>query len=50
MEMWGRMQEGMLQMLVPGRKPRSSTDPDEPADADGTEGSDPFSEKLSQRK
>jgi polyhydroxyalkanoate synthesis repressor PhaR len=33
MEMWSRMQEGMLQMLVPARKPRSSPEPDdEPSD------------------
>ncbi len=50
MEMWTRMQEGMLQMLVPARKPRGGTEPDEPADSDGSEGSDPFSDKLSQRK
>ena len=50
MEMWSRMQEGMLQMLVPARKPRSDTESDEPADSDGTEGSDPLSEKFSQRK
>jgi len=50
MEMWSRMQEGMLQMLVPARKPRSGTESDEPADSDGTEGSDPLSEKFSQRK
>jgi hypothetical protein len=37
MEMWNRMQEGMLQMLVPTRKPRGSADADdEPADSDGT--------------
>jgi polyhydroxyalkanoate synthesis repressor PhaR len=36
MEMWSRMQEGMLQMLVPARKPRSSPEADEPADPDGT--------------
>jgi hypothetical protein len=37
MEMWNRMQEGMLQMLVPARKPRSPADPEEePADSDGT--------------
>jgi hypothetical protein len=27
--MWSRMQEGMLQMLVPARKPRSNPEPDE---------------------
>jgi polyhydroxyalkanoate synthesis repressor PhaR len=48
MEMWGRMQEGLLQMLVPPRKPRATPETDEPAD--GTEGSDPLSETLSQRK
>ncbi len=36
MEMWSRMQEGMLQMLVPARKPRSGAESDEPADSDGT--------------
>ncbi len=37
MEMWNRMQEGMLQMLVPARKPRSAAqEADEPADSDGT--------------
>jgi len=35
-EMWNRMQEGMLQMLVPARKPRSPADADEPVDSDGT--------------
>jgi hypothetical protein len=28
--MWSRMQEGMLQMLVPARKPRTDPEPDEP--------------------
>jgi len=32
MEMWSRMQEGMLQMLVPARKPRKDRGPDEPSD------------------
>ena len=37
MEMWNRMQEGTLQMLVPARKPRGTApDADEPADSDGT--------------
>ncbi len=37
MEMWGRMQEGLLQMMVPARKPRSSPEPDDPpAESDGT--------------
>jgi polyhydroxyalkanoate synthesis regulator protein len=37
MEMWNRMQEGMLQMLVPARKPRGAAEPgDEPAESDGT--------------
>ena len=37
MEMWNRMQEGMLQMLVPPRKPRVPGDPDdEPMESDGT--------------
>jgi hypothetical protein len=38
MEMWNRLQEGMLQMLVPARKPRPAAEPEEPADSDGTEG------------
>ncbi len=50
MEMWSRMQEGMLQMLVPARKPQSTAETDESTDPDGTEGSDPLSEKFSQRK
>ena len=29
MEMWNRMQEGMLQMLVPPRKPRAPGEPDD---------------------
>ena len=36
LEMWNRMQEGMLQMMVPARKPRAPTDSDEPVDSDGT--------------
>jgi polyhydroxyalkanoate synthesis regulator protein len=37
MEMWNRMQEGMLQILVPPRKPRAPGDPDdEPMESDGT--------------
>src|SRR5688572_18734073 len=36
-EMWNRMQEGLLQMLVPARKPRSPADSDEPADSTGTD-------------
>jgi len=36
MEMWSRMQEGMLQMLVPARKPRDTPETDEPADTDST--------------
>jgi polyhydroxyalkanoate synthesis repressor PhaR len=36
MEMWSRMQEGMLQMLVPARKPRSGTETDESTGADAT--------------
>ncbi len=31
MEMWSRMQEGMLQMLVPARKPRTEPEPEEPS-------------------
>jgi hypothetical protein len=36
MEMWNRMQEGMLQMLVPARKPREAAEADD--EPDGTEG------------
>ena len=39
MEMWSRMQEGLLQMLVPARKQRSgqgSDEPEEPLESDGT--------------
>ena len=41
MEMWNRMQEGMLQMLVPARKPQAASETeagpdDEPANSDGT--------------
>lgn len=36
MEMWNRMQEGMLAMLVPSRKPRAGADTDGPADSDET--------------
>jgi polyhydroxyalkanoate synthesis repressor PhaR len=36
MEMWSRMQEGMLQMLVPARKPRGAADADEPDEPDGS--------------
>jgi polyhydroxyalkanoate synthesis regulator protein len=36
MEMWGRMQEGLLQMLVPPRKPRATPETDEPAGPEGT--------------
>ncbi|MEX1109686.1 MAG: polyhydroxyalkanoate synthesis repressor PhaR [Dongiaceae bacterium] len=35
MELWNRMQEGMLAMLVAPRKPRSSGDPDGVGDANG---------------
>ena len=35
-EMWNRMQEGMLQMLVTPRKARAGAEPDEPANSDGT--------------
>jgi polyhydroxyalkanoate synthesis repressor PhaR len=35
MEMWNRMQEGMLSMLVPARKPATSAEPEEPGDSDG---------------
>jgi hypothetical protein len=35
MEMWSRMQEGMLQMLVPARKPRGTPETDEPTEPDG---------------
>ena len=34
MEMWNRMQEGMLAMLVPPRKARAPGEPPEPADTD----------------
>ena len=34
MEMWGRMQESMLSMLVPARKPGAAAEPDEPAESD----------------
>jgi polyhydroxyalkanoate synthesis regulator protein len=38
MEMWNRLQEGMLQMLVPPKKPRATpgAEEDEPAESDGT--------------
>ncbi len=36
MEMWGRMQEGLLQMMVPARKPHGSPETEEPAAPDGT--------------
>lgn len=37
MEMWNRMQEGMLQMMVPPHKPRAPGEPDdEPMESDGT--------------
>jgi polyhydroxyalkanoate synthesis repressor PhaR len=36
LEMWNRMQEGMLQMMVPARKPRAAEDSDEPVESDGT--------------
>jgi hypothetical protein len=36
MEMWNRMQEGMLQILVPPRKQHADADSEEPADSDGT--------------
>jgi polyhydroxyalkanoate synthesis repressor PhaR len=36
MEMWNRLQEGMLQMLVPARKTRSAAEPEEPTESDGT--------------
>lgn len=36
LDMWNRMQEGMLQMLVPARKPRDAAPEDgEPVDSDG---------------
>jgi len=34
-EMWSRMQEGMLQMLVPARKPHGGPETEEPAEPDG---------------
>ena len=36
MEMWNRMQEGMLAMLVPARKPRDSAEPGESDATDET--------------
>jgi polyhydroxyalkanoate synthesis repressor PhaR len=36
MEMWNRMQEGMLAMLVPPRKPHTPAEPDGPAESDKT--------------
>ncbi|MGQ0429096.1 MAG: polyhydroxyalkanoate synthesis repressor PhaR [Gammaproteobacteria bacterium] len=36
MEMWNRMQEGMLAMLVPARKPSPPAGPDEPGESGGT--------------
>jgi hypothetical protein len=38
MEMWNRLQEGMLQMLVPPKKPRATPgeEDDAPAESDGT--------------
>jgi hypothetical protein len=36
MEMWSRLQEGMLQMMVPARKPRAPAEAEEAADSDGT--------------
>jgi polyhydroxyalkanoate synthesis repressor PhaR len=36
MEMWTRMQEGMLAMLVPARKPRDSSEPGENGESDET--------------
>jgi polyhydroxyalkanoate synthesis regulator protein len=35
MEMWNRMQEGMLSMLVPARKPAAPAEPDEPGESGG---------------
>jgi polyhydroxyalkanoate synthesis repressor PhaR len=35
MEMWNRMQEGMLSMLVPARKPAAPAEPEEPGESDG---------------
>src|SRR4026209_2458533 len=36
LEMWSRMQEGMLQMMVPARNPRAAEDSDAPVESDGT--------------
>jgi polyhydroxyalkanoate synthesis repressor PhaR len=36
MEMWSRVQEGMLQMLVPARKPRGNAETDDSPDPDDT--------------
>ncbi len=36
LEMWNRMQEGMLAMLVPARKPGTPAKPEENADSDKT--------------
>ena len=47
MEMWSRMQEGMLQMLVPTRKPRAPAGPRRARRVRRDEGVDPFSEQLS---
>jgi hypothetical protein len=34
LEMWNRMQEGMLAMLVPARKTRAAGETDDPAEPD----------------
>jgi hypothetical protein len=34
LEMWNRMQEGMLAMLVPARKTRAAGEPEDPAEPD----------------
>ena len=34
MELWSRMQEGMLAMLVPARKPNAPAEPESPAGSD----------------
>ena len=34
MELWNRMQEGMLAMLVPSRNPHAAGEPDSPAESD----------------
>ena len=35
MDLWNRMQEGMLSMMVPARKPAAAAEPDEPGESGG---------------